>query len=159
MFQIPIGIRAERKVLVTRDLLIDFLGSEDLRVFSTPNLILQLEWTARDLVKPYLAPEEDTVGTRVEVSHLAPVPHGTLVRFIAEVIAVQGRRVEFKLEAYDEVEKVAEGTHQRYIIDKEWFRQRLTEKRSRIVEARKQTAASVSNSIWARAGSNSSRHP
>ena len=73
-------------------------------------------------------PGHDTVGTHVNVAHLAAAPIGMTVTFTAEVIRVDGRRVEFKVEAFDEKEKIGEGTHERAIINIAKFAARLAEK-------------------------------
>jgi predicted thioesterase len=125
---IPIGARREEKLLVTEDVAIDFMGIEGARVLSTPNMILGLERTSRNLVLPLLDPGYDTVGTHVNVYHLAATPVGMTVTFHSEVTSVEDRRVNFKVEAFDEREKIAEGTHQRFIVNAERFAARVQEK-------------------------------
>ena len=125
---IPIGARREEKLLVTKDVAIDFMGIEGARVLSTPNMILGLERTSRNLVLPLLDPGYDTVGTHVNVYHLAATPVGMTVTFHSEVTSVEDRRVNFKVEAFDEREKIAEGTHQRFIVNAERFAARVQEK-------------------------------
>jgi len=97
-------------------------------VFSTPRLIGMLERTAHLLLLPHLAPGQSSVGTLVNVRHLAATPVGMQVRFRAEVLEVDRRRVRFKIEAWDAVEKIAEGEHERFIIDEAKFIARLEEK-------------------------------
>lgn len=97
-------------------------------VFSTPRLIGMLERTAHLLLLPHLASGQSSVGTLVNVRHLAATPVGMQVRFRAEVLEVDRRRVKFKVEAWDEVEKIAEGEHERFIIDEAKFIARLEEK-------------------------------
>lgn len=97
-------------------------------VFSTPRLIGMLERTAHRSVLPFLAEGQTTVGTLVNVKHLAATPVGMTVRFRSELLEVDRRRLRFKVEAWDEVEKIAEGEHERFIIDTERFIQRLEEK-------------------------------
>src|SRR6266404_4991514 len=99
MGSIPVGTRGEERLLVTSAVAIDFLGLEDARVLSTPNLIRQLEMTARNSIKPLLDPGQDSVGTHVNVAHLAASPMGMNVTFRSEVISVNDRRVNFKVEA------------------------------------------------------------
>lgn len=131
MHKIPIGTKGEKKILVTSDNAIGFLGLEGARVLSTPHLIGFMERTSRDTVLPFLEPGHDTVGTHVNVSHLAAAPIGTPVTFRTEVTAVDGRRVQFRVEAWDDKEKVAEGTHERAIINVARFATRLAEKTQR----------------------------
>jgi predicted thioesterase len=130
MGNIPVGTKGEFQVLVTSEVAISFLGDEGARVLSTPRLIGFMEWTCRNAVLPYLEPGYDTVGTHVNVAHLAATPIGMNVTFTAEVIRVDGRRVEFRVEAHDEKEKVGEGTHERAIINIAKFATRLAEKKA-----------------------------
>jgi fluoroacetyl-CoA thioesterase len=126
---IPAGAAREEKLVVTDNVAIDFMGVEGARVLSTPNMILGLERTSRNLVLPLLDPGYDTVGTHVNVYHLAATPIGMTVTFRSEVMSVEDRRVNFKVEAFDEREKIAEGTHQRFIVHVERFAARVREKR------------------------------
>jgi fluoroacetyl-CoA thioesterase len=128
MAQIPIGTTGTSQRLVTSDIAIDFLGTDSARVLATPHLIGLLEFTCRDSILPLLEPGFDSVGTDVSVKHLAAAPMGMQVRFLSEVIAVNDRRVTFKVEAYDEKEKISEGTHERFIINIARFATRLQAK-------------------------------
>ena len=128
MAQVPIGAKGEHKMLVTSEVAIDFLGMENARVLGTPYLIGFLEMTARNAIKPHLEEGYDTVGTHVDVRHLAATPMGMQVRFNAEVIGVDDRRVRCTVEAFDEKEKIAEGTHERFIINVARFATRLVAK-------------------------------
>jgi predicted thioesterase len=129
MADIPIGTKGEFQLLVTSEVAITFLGDEGARVLATPRLIGFMEMTCRNAVLPLLEPGYDTVGTHVNVRHLAATPIGMSVTFTAEVIRVDGRRVEFRVEAHDEKEKVGEGTHERAIINIAKFATRLAEKK------------------------------
>src|SRR5216684_8442155 len=128
MANIPIGTKGEERLLVTSEVAIDFLGVENARVLSTPNLIQHLEMTARNSIKPLLEPGLDTVGTHVNVAHLAATPMGMNVTFRSEVLSVNDRRVNFKVEAFDEKEKIAEGTHERAIVNVAKFATRVAAK-------------------------------
>src|SRR5688500_18310209 len=130
MHQIPIGLTRQTEVLVTSDNAISFLGREDARVLATPWLIMYLEMTSRDTVKPFLLDSEDTVGTQVNIKHLASTPIGKTARFLAEVVGLNGRRVEFRVEVWSDSEKIAEGTHERFIIDVAKFAVQVNAKRS-----------------------------
>ena len=131
MFDIPIGAKLESQILVTGDVAISFLGTEEARVLGTPWLILHLEITARNLAKAYLLDGQDTVGTQVNVKHLAATPLGMQARFQAEVISIDNRRILFKVDAFDEIEKIAEGTHERFIVDIAKFATRVQAKRAK----------------------------
>ena len=128
MADIPIGTKGEERLLVTSEVAIDFLGLENARVLSTPNLIQNLEITARNSIKPLLDPGHDSVGTRVNVAHLAATPMGMGVTFRSEVISVDNRKINFKVEAFDEKEKIAEGTHERGVVDVARFATRVAAK-------------------------------
>jgi len=127
---IPVGMVGEQSITVTEDIAINFLNVEGGRVLATPALIMNLEMTARNAIKPFLGDEYDSVGTEVCVKHLAATPMGMKVTFRAEVIAVEDRRVSFKVEAFDEKEKVSEGTHVRAVINIAKFAARLLQKRA-----------------------------
>jgi predicted thioesterase len=128
MANIPIGTTGEEKLLVTSEVAINFLGTEEARVLSTPHMIGYMERTCRNTALPLLDPGYDTVGTHVNVKHLAAAPLGMPVTFRAEVTAVKDRRIEFRVEAWDETEKIGEGTHERAVINVAKFATRLAEK-------------------------------
>lgn len=129
MANIPIGTAGEEKLLVTSEVAINFLGVEGARVLSTPHMIGYMERTCRNTVLSLLDPGHDTVGTHVNVAHLAAAPMGMTVTFRAEVTGASDRRVEFRVEAWDEKEKIGEGTHQRAIINVAKFASRLASKK------------------------------
>lgn len=126
--EIPIGARREETLLVTGEVAIGFLGVEAARVLSTPHLIGFLEMTSRNLIKEHVGPEEDSVGTMVQVKHLAATPIGMRVRLQAEVVEVNGRRVVCRVEAWDEREKIGEGTHERFVVNVARFAERVQAK-------------------------------
>jgi len=130
MKEIPVGATGRRHLLVTPETAIDFLGDERARVLSTPHMIAYMEWAARDARLPYLDPNEDSLGTLVNVRHLAATPVGMSVEFTATVTEVQGRRVLFRVEARDEKELVGEGAHERFIADVPRLIARLAAKRA-----------------------------
>src|SRR6266542_3005204 len=130
MANIPIGTKGEQTVLVTSEIAISFLELEAARVLSTPNMIRLMEMTCRNAVLPLLDPGHDTVGTHVNVAHLAAAPMGSMVTFTAEVIRVDGKRIEFRVEARDEIEKIGEGTHERAIINIAKFATRMAAKKN-----------------------------
>lgn len=96
------------------------------RVFATGFLIGLVEWTCIQAVNPHLDwPREQTVGTRVDVSHVAPTPPGKEVVVEVELTAVEGRRLVFRVSARDDAATICEGTHERFVIDAEKFNARL----------------------------------
>ena len=129
MNDIPIGTRGEQKFLVTTEVAINFLGMDGARVLSTPHMIGYMEMTCRNSVLSLLDAGYDTVGTHVNIAHLAAAPMGMAVTFQAEVTAVMDRRIQFCVEAWDEKEKIGEGTHERAIINIAKFATRLAQKK------------------------------
>ncbi|HVV71976.1 MAG TPA: thioesterase family protein [Verrucomicrobiae bacterium] len=128
MANIPIGAKREQTLLVTSEEAIQFMGLENARVLSTPQMIGNMERTCRNLVLDFLEPGQDTVGTHVDVYHLAAAPMGTTVTFRAEILEVEKRRVKFKVECVDEKEKLGEGTHERAIINVASFAAKMAAK-------------------------------
>ncbi len=128
MATIPAGLKGELKRRVSDDIAIHFLGLEGARVLATPAMIMLLEMTCRDSILPHLEAGFDSVGTEVKVRHLAATPMGMEVTFQSEVIAVDDRRVRFKVAAFDAKEQIADGTHERFVINVERFAARLKEK-------------------------------
>jgi fluoroacetyl-CoA thioesterase len=125
---IPIGTKGELSILVGDDNAISFLGVDGARVLGTPYLIYFLEMAARNSVKPFLEEGFDTVGTRVDVRHLAATPIGMHVTFKSELTAIEDRRLSFKVEAFDDDEKVGEGSHERAVVNVRKFAARVQAK-------------------------------
>jgi fluoroacetyl-CoA thioesterase len=98
------------------------------RVLATPVMVALMEAAARSLVDPQLEPGYMSVGTGLDIKHLAATPMGMRVTARAELVSVEKRRLRFKVEAYDEREKVGEGTHTRAIINLKWFWDKLETK-------------------------------
>ncbi|MGD0050528.1 MAG: thioesterase family protein [Vulcanimicrobiaceae bacterium] len=103
-------------------------GNAGVAVLSTPMLLQLVEEAAMQCIAPVLGPDEVTLGTHVDLAHLAATPVGLIVRTEVEVLKVDGRRVEFAFTAFDEREKIGEGTHERYVTSRDKFRERLDEK-------------------------------
>ena len=125
---IPLGVNHEENLQVTEEMAISFLGPGAARVLSTPHLIGFLEMTARNLIKQFVEPGEDSVGTLVNVRHLAATPIGMQIRLWAEIASVEGRRVLCRVEAWDDRERIGEGTHERFVIDVHRFGLRVRAK-------------------------------
>jgi fluoroacetyl-CoA thioesterase len=125
---IEIGAVREESIDVGDRVSTTFLGLEGARVLSTPHMIGHMEATSRNLVLPMLEPGYDTVGTQVNVSHLAAAPMGERVTFRAEIVGVTERRVTFKVSARDSKDKIGEGTHERFIIHVERFAAKMQNK-------------------------------
>lgn len=97
-------------------------------VLSTPQIVNLMETAAYTAMAPFLKEGQSSVGASINIKHLAATPIGMKVRFRAELVAVEGRRLTFKVEAWDEVEKVAEGEHGRFIIDVKRFNENFQKK-------------------------------
>jgi fluoroacetyl-CoA thioesterase len=100
-------------------------------VLATPMMIMMMENAALNAIRPYLEPGESAVGTAINVRHLAATPVGHTVRAEAEVVKVEGKRIEFKVSASDEMEEIGNGTHRRTVIDLRSFNERLAAKAKR----------------------------
>jgi fluoroacetyl-CoA thioesterase len=97
-------------------------------VLATPVMILAMENAALDAIRGFLEPGESAVGTAIDVRHLAATPVGHDVRAEAEVTKVDGRRIEFKVSAHDEIEEIGRGTHQRMVVEVVRMNERLARK-------------------------------
>ena len=118
---IEVGMKGRAETVVTQDNTAQAVGSGLVPVFATPYMIALMENAAVNAVQAQLAPDEGTVGTRLDVTHDAATPIGMRVWAEAEVTAVEGRKLTFAVSAYDEAEKIGGGTHERFIIKPERF--------------------------------------
>lgn len=130
---VKVGAIKERKIKIRSNQATSFLWEGE-NVFSTPSMISEMEETCRLLLKEQFIPEEqwDSVGTFVEIKHLAATPIGAEVLLKAKVYSVNGRRVMFEVEASDNIEKIGEGRHERTIIDIPRFRNRFDLKKKKL---------------------------
>lgn len=118
------GAIATATLLVESHHAIDF-GPPVPAVLSTPSLIWHLEHAAIDALKPFLAPGEISLGTAIDIQHLAPTPVGASVTCTARIVSTDGPRVLFQLEARDERATIARGLHRRAIVSADAFAKRL----------------------------------
>ena len=100
----------------------------DYKVFSTPSMTLFVEMTAHQLTTPHLKPGQGQVGLSINLRHLAPTPIGRKVRADAELVAIDRRKLTFKVKVYDDVEQVGEAEHERFVIDVDKYVERLKKK-------------------------------
>lgn len=127
------GIIGEMTLFVEESDTAKFSGGDSLPpVFSTPRAIGLLERTSHNAILPFLDPGQGSVGSVVNIRHLAATPIGFTIRTRAEVLEVDGRRIKFKVEAWDNFEKIAEGEHERFIIDLGRFIERVEKKRQQL---------------------------
>ena len=125
MAAIAPGLVGEAALLVEESHTARHLGSGGVEVLATPVMVALMEDAARSSVDSKLDQGQLSVGVNLNVSHLAATPVGMRVTARAELVAVDGRRLTFKVEAYDEREKIGEGTHVRAIINLDRFMARL----------------------------------
>ena len=123
-----IGICGEQMITVTEQQTAKHLGSGELAVFATPCMIALMENTAYKSVQPYLEPGQGTVGTLLNVKHLAATPVGMEVRCETKLIEIDRKRLVFEVKAYDACGLIGEGTHERFIIDNQRFMQKARSK-------------------------------
>ena len=124
------GIKGHLEQTVTDELCADRIGSGLVKVFATPMMIALIEQTCNESVVPLLDAGQGTVGTHVNVSHLAATPVGMRVWCDSELTDVDRRRLTFKVAAYDESGLIGEGVHERFIIDTEKFQSKVNAKLS-----------------------------
>jgi fluoroacetyl-CoA thioesterase len=123
------GMVGQIEIVVHEENTARHLGSGNVAVLATPEMIRLMEKAAVAAVDHLLPEGYRTVGVEVDVRHLAATPVGIKVRAQAELIAIEGRKLTFRVEADDEVERIGEGEHRRVIIDLERFKERVKAKR------------------------------
>jgi predicted thioesterase len=124
------GVAASREFVVDAARTIDFMG-EEARVYATPMLVRDIEVTCRDLLLEHLDPGEDSVGTRVEIDHLAATLLGMKVTVSATLGELKGRAAVFDIVATDGVDTICRGRHTRFIANVEQVKSRLRQKRAK----------------------------
>ena len=110
------GVTGSATVSIDRDRTIDFMG-EKARVYATPMLVRDIEIACRDLLGRHLDAGEDSVGTRVELDHLAATLMGMTVELALTIVEVKGRAVSFEVSGRDDVEPICRCRHQRFVVD------------------------------------------
>ena len=130
------GIAAKRKFGIDRERTIDFMG-EAARVYATPMLVRDIETTCREFLLEHLDAGEDSVGTRVEIDHLAATLLGMVVEIGVSVAEVKGRAVTFAVEAHDGIDAVCRGRHTRFVVDVKQTEARLGAKAKKAREQAK----------------------
>lgn len=122
------GLEASVEVVVGPEHLASAVGSGGVPVFATPTMIALMERAAAEAVARALMDAQTTVGTRVDVQHLAATPPGMTVRAYARLTNVHGRMLDFEVWAEDDSERIGEGTHQRAVVDRARFESRVAAK-------------------------------
>ena len=119
------------KIEIDRERTIAFMGDEG-RVYATPSMVLDIEYTARNWLMEYLDEGEDTVGTHVSVDHLAATVEGDSIEVTITVTEVNGRAITMSAQIKDSLEEVGKGVHNRFVVDKAKTFERLEAKRAKI---------------------------
>ena len=128
------GLATTRTFGVDRERTIDFMG-EAARVYATPMLVRDIELACRDLLLAHLDPGEDSVGTRIELDHLAATLLGMPVDLTVTVTEVKGRAVTFSIEGRDSVDTICRGLHRRFVVDVAATEARLAAKAAKAAQA------------------------
>lgn len=128
------GLTATVRITVDTPRTIGFMG-EDLRVYSTPSLLYDVEVACRELILPHVGEGKDSVGTRVEFDHVGATLLGMWVEITVKLTEVNGPAVTFEFSARDAVEEVARGKHSRFIVGLEKTAQRLKAKQAKAAGA------------------------
>ena len=131
---LAIGIKGQAEVLVTEDMTARNVGSGTVAVLATPMMIALMEKTCLQSVRPFLEEGQDTVGTRVDVTHSAATPVGMTVRCESELVEIDRRRLVFRVTARDDAGVVGEGMHERFIIDIAKFQAKALTRNAEIIE-------------------------
>lgn len=124
---IKTGLEKTRRLVVDETRVTRHLG-ERLGVYATPAMVNDIEMLCRDFLLEHLDPGEDSVGTRVDIQHLAATPEGMTVEISARISAVDGRAVTFEAVARDALDEVGRCTHHRFIVDLAKLKERLNAK-------------------------------
>jgi fluoroacetyl-CoA thioesterase len=115
------GLTGKMEMIVTEADTAARLGSGAVPVLGTPALVRLMEGAAVQALIEHVPPGQVSVGGRIDVRHMAPTPVGMRIRAYAELLEVEGRRLTFRVEAWDEAEQIGHATHERFIIDEETF--------------------------------------
>jgi predicted thioesterase len=131
VLNLPVGLTGSAELVVGEQHTAPRIGSGRIRVLATPVMINLIEAAALAAVEHSLPEEHQSLGTRLDVSHIAATPVGMRVRATAVVTRVEGRTIHFHVRAEDERELIGEGTHQRVVVNLERFDRRVQEKAKR----------------------------
>ena len=127
------GVARVNRITIDGGRTIVFMGEEG-RVYATPRMIGDIEYTCRDLILAHADAGEDSVGVEVAVRHLAPTLLGMTVEIAVKVAAVEGRKVTFEVLVKDELDEISRGTHTRFVVDVEKTIARLKAKAAKFAD-------------------------
>ena len=126
--ELQAGLTHEMERQVTEDLSAQKVFPHVPNVYATRAMVGHFEEVCAEMVLPYLGEGEQTVGIGMKFSHTAATPIGMKVRFTAKLVEVEGRKLTFEVQGFDEVEKIGQATHERFIINAEKFNSKIAEK-------------------------------
>lgn len=126
---IVIGQKHQVSAVVTEELTASLAKSGSLPVFATPCMIAMMEQAAAELCQEKLESESTTVGININISHLAATAVGAAVKAVATVTAVDGRKISFDVEAFDNAGLIGKGTHERFVINCDKFMKKAQERK------------------------------
>lgn len=129
--QLRVGLTFEKSITVDESHAARHLAGKGIRVFSTPEMVRLMEECALEGTLPYLQPDQNTVGIRVEMRHLAATPVGMKATARCTLVEIDRRRLVFRAEVHDELERIGEGMNERFIVDRAKHEQRIEEKLAR----------------------------
>ena len=121
MKEIQINANNRTELIVSKDKLASSVGSGNANVFATPMMVALMENSAMKCLSDFLEDGETSVGVAISTTHIAATPFGMKVYAISTITSFEGRKVNFKIEAFDECEKIGEATHTRFVVNLEKF--------------------------------------
>ncbi len=128
MEELKIGLRNEIESQSTKETTALELKSGTLKVLATPAMICLMEQAAAELVEKNLSENLTSVGISINIAHKSPTPIGLKISAEAEITKIEGKKIYFAVKAYDEVNEIGSGTHERYIVEKEKFQSKADSK-------------------------------
>lgn len=128
-FNLTVGITNEKSEMVSDNNTAIKYGSGSIAVYATPAMVGLMEGACLDAIEHLMPEGMSTVGISIDIRHSAATPVGMKVRAVAELVEIAGKRLVFRIEAFDEKEKIGEGIHQRYVVDVAKFLQKCNAKK------------------------------
>lgn len=126
--KLSIGLKGQTRIVVGEEQTAPRVGSGRVRVLATPVMINMMEAAALDAIENLLPPGHQSLGIHLDVGHYAATPVGMTLRATAEVTKIEGRNVTFRVEAFDDKERIGDGTHTRVVVNVERFDARIQKK-------------------------------
>ena len=130
MQELKVSMELKKDYMVTRTETAQAMGSGGLEVLATPILVAWAENAAYEMAELCLPDEQTTVGVNINLNHIAATPVGMKVRIKVVLSNIESRRLDFTVEAWDTVQKIGEGTHQRFVVQKMKFMGKVLQKKN-----------------------------